>query len=218
MSRRGPDERDQDLRDEIESHLAMAAADRVRRGESDAEARYAARREFGNVGEVMEVTRDVWGWSALRFLLRDARDAWRALRGTPRVTALVAGTLAMGIGSATAMYAVVDGVLLRPLPYSNQDRLVAVRDWQPRGVETNVAFPEFDDWRRLAPPSVAGVAAWFNTSMAVTGDGEPEILRGERMSANLPALLGVTPLRGRSFLPDEERSSVITSSSPRPKI
>jgi predicted permease len=103
------------------------------------------------------------------------------------------------------MYAVVNGVLLRPLPYSNQDRLVAVRDWQPRGVETNVAFPEFDDWRRLAPPSVAGVAAWFNTSMAVTGDGEPEILRGERMSANLPALLGVTPLRGRSFLPDEDR-------------
>ena len=116
-------QRDLDLNDEIRAHFEMAVRDRMARGESRVDAEAAARREFGNVGHVKEVTREMWGGVWLERLRQDLRFAARSLWRSPTFTIVAALTLALGIGVNTAMFAVVHGVLLRPLPFADSDRL-----------------------------------------------------------------------------------------------
>lgn len=113
-----------DLREEIESHLKMATADRVARGESPAEARRAALREFGNVPLIADVTRERWGWLRLERLTQDLRFAMRQLRRTPAFTITVLLTLALGIGANTAIFTLVNSILLRNLPVADPKMLV----------------------------------------------------------------------------------------------
>src|SRR5689334_6615434 len=126
--------RDEDLDDEIRSHFAMAVADRVARGESPDEALAAARREFGNVAHVKEVTRESWGGAWLERLRQDVRYSVRSLPRAPvfAVTAIL--TLALGIGVTTAMFTVVRGVLLRPLAFASPSELFVVSHL-PDGME-----------------------------------------------------------------------------------
>ena len=119
------DQRAADLDDEIRAHFAMAVRDRIARGESRSDAEAAARREFGNVGHVKEVTREMWGGVWLERSDQDLRFAVRSLSRAPTFTVVAALTLALGIGVNTAMFAVVNGVLLRPLPFANSERLFA---------------------------------------------------------------------------------------------
>ena len=119
--------RKQDIQEEIDSHLRMAIADRVARGETQQEARQAAIREFGNKPLVEEVTRETWGWLWLERLGQDFRYALRQMRRAPGFAVSVIATLALGIGAATAMFTVVDHVLLRPLPYRDADRLMLIQ-------------------------------------------------------------------------------------------
>ena len=111
------DRRRGELRDEIQAHLQMAIQDRMNRGESAEDARTAALRELGNPALVNDVTRDTWGWLWLERLAQDAQYALRQLHRSPGFTAAVAGTVALGLGAAIAMFTVVDRVLLRSLPY-----------------------------------------------------------------------------------------------------
>src|SRR5215475_9426440 len=119
--------REEELEEEIQSHLQMAIRDRMERGESAEEAESAARREFGNVGLIKETTRGMWGWAGVKLIFDDMRYGLRMLRKTPGWTAVMGATLALGIGLTTAIFSLAYGILLRPLPYHDPEPLVAIQ-------------------------------------------------------------------------------------------
>src|SRR5215467_420898 len=115
--------RDGELDEEIRAHFAMAVAERIKRGESPEEATAAARREFGNVGHVKEVTRETWGGVWFERMLQDVRFTFRSLRRAPGFTAVAVLTFALAIGVNTTMFTVVNGILFRPLPFHGESSL-----------------------------------------------------------------------------------------------
>ena len=136
-------------------------------------------------------------------LLRDARFAARALRRAKAFTLATAATLALGIGSNTAVLSIVDGVLLRPLPYDDPASLVRVWSANPRGIPRNGMSPaDYFDFRERVR-GVASLAAFGGDSVTLTGAGDPVQLQAASATANLPATLGVSPVLGRWFLAEE---------------
>ena len=121
-----PERSKSDLNDEIEAHLAMAAADKRDRGASAEQARREAEREFGNVGLVKDVTRELSGWMWLEHLGQDLRFAMRQVYRTPGFSIAVVLTLALGIGVNSAVFSMVNGFMLRPLPYPDADRVASL--------------------------------------------------------------------------------------------
>jgi putative ABC transport system permease protein len=137
-------------------------------------------------------------------LLQDLRYGLRMLRQAPGFTAAALATLMLGIGASTAIFSIVDAVLLRPLPFEDPDRLVFATELSPRGERMSVAWPNFIDWRaRLR--SVEDLAATRGTTFTFTGDGAPQRLDGRQMTWNLLRVLGVHPARGRAFAEAEDR-------------
>src|SRR5580692_10579862 len=120
--------RKDDLSEELESHIKMAIADRIARGESPAEAHRAATREFGNVPLVADVTRERWGWLRLENFVQDIRYALRQLWKTPGFTATAILTLALGIGANTAIFTLVNAMLLKNLPVADPNALARIGD------------------------------------------------------------------------------------------
>ncbi|HMC57888.1 MAG TPA: permease prefix domain 1-containing protein, partial [Candidatus Solibacter sp.] len=112
----------EELDEEIRAHLRMAAEDRIGRGESSAEAERNARRELGNEVSIKEVTRDMWGWSAVERLGQDLKYAIRQMRRSPGFSTVAVLTLALGLSAITVMFSIVNGVLLEPLKYRDPGR------------------------------------------------------------------------------------------------
>src|ERR1700730_1478423 len=114
---------DRELDDEVAFHLKMREENNRRAGMDATEARYAARRQFGNTTTVKENTVTLWRWSVLDSIRQDLRYATRSLRKNPGFTAVAVLTLALGIGAPTAIFSVIDSVMLQPLPFTQPDRL-----------------------------------------------------------------------------------------------
>jgi putative ABC transport system permease protein len=202
--------REEELEEEIQSHLRMAIRDRMERGESAEVAESAARREFGNVGLIKETTRVMWGWAEAKLIFDDMRYGLRMLRKTPGWTAVMCAVLALGIGLTTAIFSVAYSVLLRPLPYADPERLAAIQLTLtiPTGVlRFNVNAANWLEWQAQSKSFEDIALARTGVNFNLTGDGAPERARGARASSNLTRVLGVQPLLGRSFTEAETRQN-----------
>jgi putative ABC transport system permease protein len=137
-------------------------------------------------------------------LIRDVRFALRFLRKEPAFTAVAVLTLALGIGANSAIFSVVNALLLRPLPMKEPARLVLVRDVQAVAGQTPASYPEYLDWKARGS-AFQELGTYFNTTFPLTGAGEPEQLRAMRMSTSMLSMLGLSPPLGRDFRPEEEQ-------------
>lgn len=195
-----PFRRRRDLDEEIQSHLAMAERDRIARGESADEARRAVRREFGNVDLVKDVTREVSGLAMFDTLMGDARHAFRRLRHRPMTSVAVVSMLGLAIGVATAMFAIADSLLLRPVPFRHPDRLARVYMGTDHGGNSAVSSAVLRAWRDA---SAFDGAEGFGASArsVVTNDGASVIRAVVAATPGLFQMLGVSPIRGRLLEP-----------------
>jgi hypothetical protein len=178
----------------------MAVEDRVARGERPADAELAARREFGNLGVVQEVTRESWGGGWLERLAQDVRYGARTLRRSPAFTVVAGLTLALGIGATTAMFTVVHAVLLRPLPYPRSDRLMRLAYEAPNNPFVWTAGISDYHWVefRRRDRLFSRVAAATPGLVTLTNAGDPTRLQGAAVTAGLFETLGIEPVYGRS--------------------
>ena len=202
----GMDARKSDLDAEIEAHRRMAVEDRVARGEREEDARAAVEQELGNLPLAKDVTRDAWGWVWVERLLQDIRYALRQMKRSPGFAATVIGTLALGIGAATAMFTVVDHVLLRALPYRDANQLVVMSEHgkDPR-FGSGVPWLDFAQWRADSR-SFEDVAYWtsgFSGRNYLEGKGTALQIEREEVSPNLFAMLGAKPALGPGFIAEQ---------------
>ncbi len=196
--------RERDLEREIQDHLDLEAQELLTSGRSIDEARQEARRILGNTTVIKESVRDMWGWTSLDQFLQDIRYGARLLVRNPAFSATAVLTLALGIGANTAIFSLVNGLLLKPLPYRGADRIVVPatvfeRSHSDRG---SVAYPDILDWKQQTDLFEA-VASANQGTMDVTGLDEPERVRVGFISDGYFQTMGSPPLLGRTFQPEE---------------
>jgi predicted permease len=184
---------ERDLDEEMRLHLELREAEARERGLSPEEARLAARRRFGSTALAKDESRDAWALRWLDDLARDLRLAWRGMLRTPGFTALAVLAMALGIAANTAVLSVVDGVLLRPLPYADPDRLVVLL----HGGTHPVSPANYRDWQAAAR-SFDGMGAAEAWAPNLAGERRAEQLPALRVSEEIWRLLGVAPLLGRT--------------------
>jgi len=197
---------EQEMDEELRGYLDAAVEEKVRSGMSRKEALRAARVEMGSVEAVKEEIRSA-GWeSTLEAFFQDLRYGVRQLRRSPGFTAVAAITLALGIGANTAIFSVVNAVLLRPLPYERPNQLVQVWETNLKSKTSQgpAAYPNFLDWR-AQNHAFQSVAAYNWATFTLRGSKEPIHVEGLIVSADLFSVLGVKPALGRAFLPEEDR-------------
>jgi predicted permease len=192
-----------DLSEELESHLKMAIAERIARGESPAEARRAARREFGNLPLIADVTRERWGWLRLEHLLRDLQFAARQMRRSPGFTITALLTLALGIGALTTVATWTNAVLYNPWPHVEAPRDLRFVDATVLG--NNGYSVHHDNYRfmRESGHSWKDAVAFTQTQVNLTESGaQPRAFAAGLVSSNYFQFLGVKPQNGRFFQPN----------------
>jgi putative ABC transport system permease protein len=188
---------------EIQAHLHLLTERYIRQGMTRDEATAAAWRQFGNITMLKEANREMRGIRFIETVFQDLRFGLWLLRRNPGFTFVAVLTLALGIGANTAIFSVVNAVLLRPLRYQDPDRLVMVSHYRAQKVEDFTAGGDFLRWREAAK-SFEHIAA-FQTDVAdLSGSGEPERLAAGFVSADLFATLGVSPALGRAFTAEED--------------
>jgi putative ABC transport system permease protein len=187
-----------DLRDELQAHLEMETAENIRRGMSPDEARRQALIASGGLASAAEAVRDQRGLPWLETIAADIKYALRALRHSPAFTIVVVITLALGIGANTAIFSVIRGVLLKPLPHRDGDRLVYLRHStdKPGGSNINFSVPEVRDFRTGAP-SLAGIAEYSPTSLVLQGDNDVTRMSLGLVTGNFFDVMGLSPVLGR---------------------
>jgi predicted permease len=200
----GKRKREKELDEELRNHLEMAARQRVERGVDGVEAARAARRELGNMELVKETTRDAWGWGFLDRLTQDWQFGVRMLAKSPGFASVAILTLALGIGANTALFSVVNGVLLNPLPYPEPEQLFTLHESKPNFEAGSISFLNFQDWRKENTTfSMMGISRGYSFSLTVTGEAEQ--VRTELISTDFLPMLGVKPVMGRLFEEGEDQ-------------
>ena len=209
-----------DLEEEMRLHIDLRAQKFQQQGMAPTEAGYAAQRQFGNRTSLGETSSELWGFAAWERLVQDFRQALRSLRKTPGFTVVAVLTLALGLGMNTAVFSVVNAVMIRSLPYREPSRLISL--WEEYTKEepnqfsssgskaggaggprrTTVSVANMLDYRNSL--AFSGLAGFAYSQKNLTGDGTPERLLGEAVTANYFGLLGVEPEQGRVFLPEED--------------
>ena len=194
---------EEQLEKELRFHLEQHTTDLVARGHDPTEARRQARIAIGGEEQVKESCRDARGTRWIEDMLQDATYALRTLRKKPGFAAVALLTLALGIGATTVMFTVINGVLLKPLSYPEPERLVTVHE-QTDGGDWAFAYLNFVDCKRESR-SLAPMAAWRQGGGTVSEPGAAEYVPGRQITAGLFSVLGIDLLRGRAFLPEEDR-------------
>ena len=203
---------EQDLDEELQYHIEQQTAENVRQGMSPNDARLAARRALGNIEFRKEQVRDTRGTRWLEEMAGDLRFALRGLRRSPGFATAVVLTLALGIGANTAMFTLLRGTLLRPLPNRDGDRLVYLRQSAPGAQEKNVLFsvPEVSDFR--AASRTLSAIAEYSSSVPFTlvgPDGRPERIRVGVVSGNYFDVMGLEPILGRLTRPTDDGATAV---------
>jgi predicted permease len=183
--------RDDELDEELRSHLAMAANDRIERGESPEEAHQQVRREFGNITLVKEITREMWGWRWLERLAQDVHYGVGVMAGSRGVTAMIVLSLALGIGAVSAVLVLINAIELRTLPVARPGELVYLQ-------YPSFSFPIFRELRDRGR-IFDSLFAWELRELTVRWDDEPERVRGLVVSGDFYRTLGVTAMAGRTL-------------------
>lgn len=190
---------------ELDAHLHMLAEENIRGGMSPAEARRQAHIRLGGSMQLRETNRNLRGLPILETLWQDLRYGLRMLRKSPGFTTVAILTLAVGIGANTAIFSIVDTVLLRPLPFQDPSRLISLHEGIPRMGYPKMGFshPDFAVFAR-EQKSFDALGSFQSEHVAITGRGEPERISVSRVSASLFPMLGVQPVLGRSFTDEED--------------
>jgi putative ABC transport system permease protein len=197
-------EHDRDFSAEMQAHLHLHIEDNLRAGMTAAEARRQALIKLGGIEQTKAIYRDRRGLPLLETLFQDLRFACRLLRKNPGFTAIAVLTLALAMGATTTIFSVVNGVLLRPLPYQNHSRLLHVEETHPGAVGSAVTFATFLDLAREVR-TLENASAFREWIFNVTGGAEPQQVPGALISGNFFNALGSQPLLGRIIQPDDDR-------------
>ncbi len=203
---------EEELDEEVRFHLERECEENIARGMRPEDARLAAIRNFGGVERVKEESRDERGIRLLEEVWQDLRYGARMLLNRPGFTAVAVVTLALGIGANSAIFSVINALLLRQLPYSDADKLVQV--WETdvkRGDNTMTAsYPNFVDWRDQNHV-FEQIAAYSDGGYILTGTANPERIQGAIVSPSFFPMLGIKPMMGRVFLPEEDHPNKVFS-------
>lgn len=193
-----------EIDEEQEFHIASLTDELIEAGMEPEEAARQARIQFGNRARMKAESRDarLFGW--LETTEQDLYYGFRTLRKSPTFAAVAILTLAIGIGANTAIFSIVNGVLLNPLPYPHADRIVSLFDEVPNFKKGSIAYPNFLDWQRMNR-TFSAMAAYLSADFNILSEGESEHVKGEMISAGFFEILGVQPLIGRTFSADDDR-------------
>ena len=192
-----------DMDREMRTHLELQIDANIKAGMSPDEAREEARRSFGNINRAVDAAYDVKGGGLFETLAQDIRYGVRVLLKHKAFTAVAVITLALGIGANSAIFSVVNELLLQPLPYRDADRIVMLWEVTPEGRHMNTTSrANFRAWRAQST-SYEHMAAFSDQRLTLTGDGEPEELSGQLAVPEIFKVLGVEPMLGRTLLPED---------------
>ena len=199
--------REEDVRQELESHLQMHIDDKIRAGMSPTEARRDALVRLGGIEPLREQQRDRGGIPVVQHLARDIRYGLRVLRRNPTFSAITIATLALGVGANTSIFTLVNAALLRPLPYHAADRLVMIwgTDQGSGSREVSVSYPDFESWRDETG-SFEAVAALTTRGVTLGGAEQAELVPAVQSTPGFFRVLGISATAGRVFTEDDARA------------
>src|SRR5580658_5836220 len=194
-----------EMEEELRFHSQRQLEKYLKAGMSGDEAQRQVRMDFGGLEQIKEDCRDARGVSLIESLVQDLRYGWRTLLKSPGFAAAALFTLALGIGANTAIFSVVYGILLRPLPFRDVSRLVLLNETEPQVGDVSVSYLNFQDWRRQSR-TFTEMAAVTGVKFNMAGSSRPENIGGLAVSPNFLSMVGVRPVVGRGFTAEEEKA------------